>query len=83
MTGAPTPPPVPPGSPTGRFVGLIVLSIGVLVLSFTGLCTVVALATLIPADGLGDIMLILPFTFIGLVIGAVIYMIGRALRPKP
>jgi hypothetical protein len=81
MSEAP-PPPAPRGSPAGRFVGLVVLSIGVLVLSFTGLCTVVALATLIPTDGLGDIMLILPFTFVGVVVGGVIYMIGRSLRPQ-
>lgn len=83
MAGAQIPPPVPSGSPAGRFIGLVLISIGVLWLSLTGLCTVVALATLIPENGLGDIMLILPFTFVSAVIGGVIYLIGRAFRPKP
>jgi hypothetical protein len=77
------PPPLPSGSSSGRFVGLILLSIGVLWLALTGLCTVVAFVTLMGDGDFSDIMLILPFTVISAALGAAVYIVGRLLRPPP
>jgi hypothetical protein len=76
------PPPVPAGSPSGRFVGLILISIGVLWLTLTGLCTAAALVTLMSEGNLGDVLMIAVFTLPSAVLGAAVYFVGRLLRPR-
>ena len=79
-----TPPPT--HSASGRFVGLIFMSIGVLWLGLTGLCTLGTFATLIGSDGLsaglGDVALILIVAVPSALIGGAVYFVGRLLRPK-
>ena len=69
-------------SASARFVGLILISIGVLWLVLTGLCTAAAFITMMTDGGLGDIMLILPFTAVSAILGGAVYYVGRLLRPK-
>ena len=76
------PPPVPAASPSGRFVGLILISIGVLWLVLTGLCTAAAFVTLMSEGNLSDIMLILTFSVPSAVLGGAVYFVGRLLRPS-
>ena len=80
-----SPPPVQPNA-SARFVGLIFMSIGVLWLSLTGLCTLGMFATLISTDGLsagvGDLALILIVAVPSALIGGAVYFVGRLLRPK-
>ena len=73
--------PVGEGS-AGRFVGLVLVSIGILWLALTGLCTAVALATLAQQGNLGDSMLILVFAIPSAILGGSLYLVGRLLRPK-
>jgi hypothetical protein len=76
------PAPLTSGSPTGRFVGLILISVGVLWLSLTGLCTAFAFLSLIGTADYGDILLILTVAVPSAVIGGAIYFVGRLLRPR-
>jgi hypothetical protein len=71
------------GSASGRFIGLILISIGVLWLALTGLCTAAAFVMMMTEGGLSDIMLILPFTAVSAILGGGVYYLGRLLRPKP
>lgn len=75
-------PPVPAGSPSGRFVGLILISIGVLWLLLTGLCTVFGLVSLMSEGNLGDILLVATITLPSALLGGAIYAVGRLLRPR-
>ena len=74
-------PPVGEGS-AGRFVGLVLVSIGILWLALTGLCTAVAFVTLAQQGNLGDSMLILVFAIPSTILGGSLYLVGRLLRPK-
>ena len=80
-----SPLPVQPNA-SARFVGLIFMSLGVLWLALTGLCSVGMLATLVSTDGLsaglGDLLLILIVAVPSALIGGAIYFLGRLLRPK-
>lgn len=76
------PPPVPAGSPSGRFIGLILISIGVLWLLLTGLCTVFGLVSLMTEGNLSDILLVLTVTVPSALLGGAIYAVGRLLRPR-
>jgi hypothetical protein len=76
-----TPAPRTPDT-SARFFGLILVSIGILWLALTGLCTVVALALLASEGDLGDIMLILPFTAVSTILGGAVYLVGRLMRPR-
>ncbi|MBI1212145.1 MAG: hypothetical protein GC190_11830 [Alphaproteobacteria bacterium] len=68
--------------PVRRFIGLIIISIGVLWLSLTGLCTLFALGSLINEGNLGDIMIVATVAVPSAMIGGVIYFIGHLLRRK-
>ena len=70
------------GNASGRFVGLVLISIGVLWLALTGLCTAVAFATLARQGNLGDSKLILVFAGPSAILGGSLYLIGQLLRPK-
>lgn len=70
-------------SPATRFVGLILISIGVLWLVLTGLCTLVGLTSLVGEGGsLEDSILIFSFAVPSAILGAGVYFIGRLLRPR-
>ena len=79
-------PPVPAGSPTGRFVGLVLISIGVLWLALTGLCTlctyVIVLSDASTTIYFDDVIMVLSFAIPSALIGGAIYFVGRLLRPK-
>lgn len=75
-------PPTEPKNTSGRFVGLILVSIGVLWLALTGLCTLAAFAIMATEDSFSDIMLILPFSVISAILGGGVYVVGRLLRPR-
>lgn len=75
-------PPVQAGSPTGRFVGLILISIGILWLSLTGLCAVVTFVSMFSEGGFANILLILVFAGPSALVGAAFYGIGRLLRSR-
>ena len=83
---APTPQPAAPaGDPTARFIGLIFISIGVLWLALTGLCTMAAFVTMIGAGGgseASDILLVLAFAVPSAIMAAAVYGLGRLLRPR-
>ena len=68
--------------PTRRFIGLVLLSIGVLWLVLTGLCTAGALVTVVAGGNLSDITLVLLFAVPSAVLGGAIYFGGRLLRPR-
>ena len=71
-----------PRNSTGRFVGLILMSIGALWLVLTGLCTAGALVTIAAQGDLTDITLILIFSVPSAIVGGAFYFGGRFLRPK-
>ncbi len=75
-------PALAPSNTSGRFVGLVLLSIGVLWLALTGLCTAVAFITLAGQGDLSAVMLILVFAAPSAILGGAIYFVGRLLRPK-
>lgn len=75
-------PPVPAGSPTGRFVGLILISIGILWLSLTGLCAVVTFVSMFAEGGFANIFLILIFVVPSVLIGGAFYGVGQMLRSR-
>ena len=66
----------------GRFIGLILVVIGVLWLVLTGLCTAAFAIGLLGEGNLGDIGVILTIGVPSALIGGAIYAIGRWLRPK-
>lgn len=69
-------------SAAARFVGLILVSIGVLWLVLTGLCTAGALVSIASEGNLGDIGMILVFALPSAMIGGALYFGGRLLRPR-
>lgn len=76
------PAPIPGGSSTGRFVGLVLMSIGALWLLVTGVCTAGVLVTLAGEGDFSDIGLILVYAVPSAILGGAIYFGGRVLRPK-
>ena len=75
-------PPVREGNPTRRFIGLILVSVGVLWLSLTGLCTVVAFVSMLSEGGVGALLLVLAFSVPSALIGGAIYGVGQMLRSR-
>jgi hypothetical protein len=75
-------PPPAPTNTTGRFVGLVLISIGVLWLVLTGLCTAGAFITLASQGDTTDVGLVLVFAVPSAILGGAIYFVGRLLRPK-
>jgi hypothetical protein len=71
-----------PNNTTGRFVGLVLISIGVLWLVLTGLCTAAAFVSLASEGDLTDLGMILVFSVPSAILGGAIYFGGRLLRPK-
>ena len=67
---------------SASFVGLVLISIGVLWLALTGLCTAVAFATLAQQGNLGDSMWVLVFAAPSAILGGSLYLVGRLLRAK-
>lgn len=86
MSGEPPKPPVPAGSPSGRFVGLILISIGVLWLALTGLCTVFTFVVVLNDASstiyFSDVVMVLSFAIPSAILGTAIYFVGRLLRPR-
>jgi hypothetical protein len=77
MTASP-----PPRSDLPRLIGLILIVIGTLWLVLTGLCTAAFAIGLLGEGNLGDITVILTIAIPSILIGGLIYAIGRWLRPK-
>ena len=75
-------PPVPEGNPTRRFIGLILVSVGVLWLSLTGLCALVTFVSMFAEGGFANIFLVLIFAVPSALIGAAFYGIGQKLRSR-
>jgi hypothetical protein len=65
-----------------RLFGLILIVIGTLWLVLTGLCTAAFAIGLLGEGNLGDITVILTIAIPSILIGGLIYAIGRWLRPK-
>lgn len=65
-----------------RFIGLILIVIGVIWLVTTGLCSAAFAIGLLGEGNLGDIGVILTIAVPSALIGGAIYGIGRWLRPK-
>ena len=65
-----------------RLIGLILIVIGTLWLVLTGLCTAAFAIGLLGEGNLGDITVILTIAIPSILIGGLIYAIGRWLRPK-
>ena len=86
MSGEPPKPPVPAGSPSGRFVGLILISIGVLWLTLTGLCTAFFFVAVLGDSSttiyFSDVVMVLSFAIPSALIGGALYFVGRLLRPR-
>jgi hypothetical protein len=70
------------GQTLGRFVGLVLVVVGVLWLVLTGLCTAAFAIGLLGEGNLNDIGGVLSIGVPSAVIGGAIYAIGRWLRPK-
>ena len=68
-------------SEIGRFVGLLLIVVGVLWLVLTGLCSAAFALALIGEGNLNDVTGVLAIGVPSALIGGVIYAIGRWLRP--
>ncbi len=78
----------PPPASIRRIIGLILITAGVLWMAASGLCTAAFFATLLtegPADA-REVLSITPMVLLvggfSAGIGFVVYIVGRALRPK-
>lgn len=74
-------------SPIKQFIGLMLVVVGVLWMTASGLCSLGFLVMIFPeASDLREVLSILPMIVIiggfSLGIGFVLYIVGRALRPK-
>lgn len=69
-------------SDLARLFGLILIVIGMLWLVLTGLCSGAFLIGLLGEGNLRDVGVVLTIGIPSALIGAAIYAIGRALRPK-
>jgi hypothetical protein len=65
-----------------RFIGLILIVIGVLWLALTGLCSAAFAIGLLGEGNLSDVGAVFMIGVPSALIGAVIYAIGRWLRPS-
>ena len=74
--------PAPTDHTASRFIGLILLSIGVLWLVLTGLCAVGALVMTASQGDFTDMLMISAFSVPSALNGAAFYFGGRFLRPK-
>lgn len=76
------PAPVPTGSASARFAGLVLMSIGFLWLLASGACTAGALVTLAGEADFNDVGWIFLFVVPSAILGGATYFVGRLLRPK-
>jgi hypothetical protein len=77
-----------PPSPVRRIIGLVLIAAGVLWIAASGLCTAAFFVTLFTesAPDVREVMSIAPMVILvggfSIGIGLVLYIVGRALRPK-
>ena len=71
-----------PATEVSRLVGLILIVLGTFWLVLTGLCTTAFAIGLLGEGNLGDITVILTVAIPSALLGGIIYLIGRWLRPK-